>query len=187
MVDPEPAPGAPEPGHHLVRDEQDPVAPADLGDRLPVAIGRDDGRQRRADDRLRDERGDGARARRLDRALQLGGELLGIAERVRPRLARPIRVRRGDVPESPEPGLVRAPERLASRQVQGAERVAVIAPPPGDDDPALQLAARDVVRPGQLQGRLDRLRPAGDRVDRRIVHGQVRREGRRVALERLAS
>ena len=38
----EPPPGAAEAGHHLVEDQQDPVAVADLADRLEVAVGRRD-------------------------------------------------------------------------------------------------------------------------------------------------
>ena len=60
MIEAEPAAGPSEAGHHLVGDEQDAVAAADLGDQRPVAVGRDHGRQRRANDRLGDERGDGA-------------------------------------------------------------------------------------------------------------------------------
>ena len=36
----EPPAGAAEAGHHLVEDQQDPVAVADLADRLQVAVGR---------------------------------------------------------------------------------------------------------------------------------------------------
>jgi hypothetical protein len=42
MVEAEPAPGPTEAGHHLVGDQQDAVARADLGDRRPVVVGRDD-------------------------------------------------------------------------------------------------------------------------------------------------
>ncbi len=53
----EPLAGAPEAGHHLVADQQDPVLVAGLADRLEVAVGRDDDPVR-ADDRLEDHRGD---------------------------------------------------------------------------------------------------------------------------------
>ena len=53
--------GAAEAGHHLVADQQDAVAVADLADRLQVAVGRDDDPVR-AGDRLEDDGGDGVRA-----------------------------------------------------------------------------------------------------------------------------
>ena len=63
MIDPEPAAGAAEAGHHLVGDEQHTVTPADIGDGRPVVVGRDGGGQRGADDGLGHERGDRPGAR----------------------------------------------------------------------------------------------------------------------------
>ena len=77
------------------------MAAADLGDRRPVAVGRDGCRQGRADDRLGHERGDGAGPRGLDRPVELLRQLVAVAERVRARLARAVRVRGGDVAEPP--------------------------------------------------------------------------------------
>jgi hypothetical protein len=48
----EAAPGAAESRHHLVGDEQHAVAPADLGEPGPVAVGRHERAAGRADDRL---------------------------------------------------------------------------------------------------------------------------------------
>ena len=132
VIDAEPRAGAPEGGHHLVGDQQDAVPLADLGDRGPVAIRGDGGRKRRADDRLGDERGDGAGTGRFEGALELGGQLVGVAEGIRAGLARAVRVRSGDVAEPAEPGLVRASQRLPAGQVQRAQGVAVVAPPPGE-------------------------------------------------------
>ena len=61
----------------------------------------------------------------------------------------------------------------------------MVAPVPGDEDVALGLAAGQVVGARQLEGRLDGLRTARDRVDRRIVNGQHRGDFRRVGLQRL--
>ena len=96
-----------------------------------------------------------------------------------------VRVGRGHVPEPAEPGLVRPAERRTPRQVEGTERVPVVAPPAGDDDVTIRLASREVVGPRELERRLDRLRAAGHRIDHRIVDRQVASDGRRVRLERL--
>ena len=185
MVDPEPAPGPAEPGHHLVGDEQHAMPPADVRDRRPVAVGRDGGGQRGADDRLRDERRDVARAGRLERPVELGGELVGVAEGVGTGQVGAVRVGRRDVAEAPEPALVRPAQRLAPGQVERAQGVAVIAAPAGVDDPALRLAAGEVIGAGQLERGLDRLGAARHRVDRRIVDGQVASDLAGVRLERL--
>ena len=117
-----------------------------------------------------------------DQAIELCGELLGIAERVRAGEPGAVRVGGRDVPEPSEPALVGPAERLAPGQVEGAEAVAVVAPPPGDDDPAVAVAVREVVCARQLERRLDGLGAARDRVDRRIVHRQVRADLRGVCL-----
>jgi hypothetical protein len=70
VVAAEPPPGAPEPGHHLVGDEQHAVAPADLGDRGPVVVRRNGAAQRGAGDRFRDERGHGLGPGLDDRAVE---------------------------------------------------------------------------------------------------------------------
>ena len=158
------------------------MGPADLGDRRPVALGRLHGREGRPDDRFGDEGGDRVRSRGGDQAIELCGELLGSAERVRAGEPGPVRVGGRDVPEPSQPALVGPAERLAPGQVEGAEAVAVVAPPAGDDDPAVAVAVREVVRAGQLERGLDRLGAAGDRVDRRVVDGQVRADLRGVCL-----
>ena len=69
LVAPAPA-GAPEAGHHLVGDEQDVVATADVGDGPPVVVGRVEAGAGGAGDRLEQERGDrvGPSPRRSPRA-----------------------------------------------------------------------------------------------------------------------
>ena len=61
----------------------------------------------------------------------------------------------------------------------------MVAPPAGEHDQPVRLAAGELGGAGELERRLDRLRAAGDRVDRRVGHRQVRPDLRRVALERL--
>ena len=62
----------------------------------------------------------------------------------------------------------------------------MIAPVAGDHDVAVRLATGQVVDAGELEGRLDRLRAAGHRVDRRVVDRQDFADSRGVRLEWLA-
>ena len=121
------------------------MASTDVDDRRPVSVRRHGAGQGRADDRLGDERGHGPGAGRLDRPLELGGELVGGLERVRPGVAGTVGIGGAEVSEAAEPALVRAPERLASGQVEGADRVAVIAPPAAEHDESIDLAPGEVV------------------------------------------
>jgi hypothetical protein len=162
------------------------VPAADVRDRRPVAVRRDDRRERRAHDRLGHERRDGPGAGGFDGPLELRRELLRVAEGVGAGLAGAIRVRRRDVAEPTEPGLVRSAQRLPAGEVQRPQGVAVVAPPPGEDDPALGLAASQVIGPRELERGFHRLGATGDGVDRRGVHREVGRQRRRVPLQRLA-
>src|SRR5450759_1116686 len=94
-------------------------------------------------------------------------------------------IRGADVAEATEPRLVGAAQRLTAREIEGTQRVAVVAPPPGDDDGPVGLAACQVVAPHQLQTALDRLGTAAYRVDRRVRHGEVRSYRAGVRLQRL--
>jgi hypothetical protein len=185
VIHAEPAAGPAEPGHHLVGDEQHAVAAADVGDRPPVPVGRLDRGQRRTNDRLGDERGDGAGPGRLEGPVQLARELVGCPERVGAGVARTVRVGGRDMPEPAEPALVGAAERPPAREVERSQRVAVIAPPPREDDPAIRVAARQVEGPRHLERGLDRLGPARHRVDRRVVDRQMWTDLPGVRLERL--
>ena len=75
----------------------------------------------------------------------------------------------------PSQGSYGPAQRGTARQVQGPERVAV-----GDcrrraiSESTVGLAASQVIGPDQLEGRLDGLGTARDRVDRGIVHRQHR-------------
>ena len=159
------------------------MAAADVGDRGPVALGRLDGTQRGPHDRLRHERGDRGRPGVGDGPVQLVRELPRIAERLGSRIPGPVRVGGRDVPEPPEPPLVRAAERPASREVQRPERVAVVAAPAREDGQPVRLAPGDLRATGQLERALDRLRPAAHRVDVRLVDREVRAELRGIPLQ----
>ena len=63
--------GAAHAAHHLVEDQQDAVTVADLAHALEIAGHGGGGAERRADDRLGDEGGDGAPAQLDDLGLQL--------------------------------------------------------------------------------------------------------------------
>ena len=89
------------------------------------------------------------------------------------------------MPEPAQPGLIRPAQRGRPDRSRAPERVAVVAPMPGDDDVTVGLAAGQVIRTYELEGRLDGLGTARDRVDRRIVHRQHRREFGGVGLQRL--
>ena len=123
----------------------------------------------------------------LDRGLQLRGEGVGIREGVGSGSRRTVRVGRRDVaqPGPAKPRLVGPAEGRPARQVQRAEGVAVVAAVAGDDDVAVGLATGEVVGTGHLQGGLDRLRPAADRVDRGAVDRQHATDLGGIRLERL--
>src|SRR4029077_4669423 len=91
-LDPEPTAPPADPGHDLVRDEQDAVAAADLGDLRPVVVRWDRRGQGRPDDRP----GPGRRARpgtgRQDGRLEFLGQLVASRERVRAWVAGTIRI-----------------------------------------------------------------------------------------------
>ena len=161
------------------------MAAADFGNLRPVAFGRLDGSKSGSDDRLGHEGGDGSWLGGLDRSFQLGGQLVGIAQGVRTRIARPIWVRGAEVTESAQPALVGAPQRLAARQVQGAQRVAVIAAPAGEHDPAIGLALREMEGPNELERGLGRFRPPGHGIDRRLVDREMRTDRSGVPLEHI--
>ena len=159
------------------------MPPADLGDGGPVALGGHGGGKRRADDGLGHERGHGPRAGRDDGAFELVGELLGITERVGTAQSRAIWIGGRHVAKSPEPALVGATEWLAAREVQRSERVAVVAGPAGEDDPAILLTTSQVVGAGHLQGRLDRLGTAAHRVQIWVIDREMWPHRGHVGLE----
>ena len=87
--------------------------------------------------------------------------------------------------EAAEPRLIRAAERLTAGEIQRTHRIAVIAPPPGNDDGPVGFVAGQVVTPDELQAALDGLGAAADRIDGRVVHGEPRTHGSSVRLKRL--
>ena len=122
----------------------------DLGEPRPVLIGRHDGADRRADDRLRDHGRDRLGPRLLDPALDLvhardAAARVLLAERAAQAVAR------GRLRKLREPGLERrAPLRVPARG-ERRERRAVIGELPADHLPALGPARGDVVLAHELR------------------------------------
>ena len=175
----EPPSGAPEPGHHLVEDEQDAVPVADLTDGGEVARRRDE-HAVGAGHRLQDHRGDGLGPLVLQDLLEVraaGGDAAGVGvagggvERV---CAVPVvQVTRGaavrirvEHAHDPGHGGLRRPAPRVAGEGRGACRRPVVAPVPGDDllapgHPARQLhgvlvgvgAARGEQRQGEVARR----------------------------------
>ncbi len=124
--------GPPEPGHHLVGDQQHAVPAADPDDGRPVVVRWDAGAQRGARDRLGDERRHLARARRpgwCARARRRAGRRspTGWVSGNGQRYSYGVLVCR----RRPEPGQVRRAQAGPARRVQGAASVAVVRAPPG--------------------------------------------------------
>ena len=184
MVDAEPSPRPAEPGHHLVRDQEDAVTPAHLGDGRPVVVGRDGRREGGAGDGLGDEGRDGGRTRLDDRALQAFG-VPGTAPRRMAGVRAPELVGRVDVLEPSQPRFVRAPQRILATGVERGERVPVVRGTPSDHQGARRLTAGQMERSRELDRGLHGLAAARDRIDPRIVHGEQRRDGVRVGLQRV--
>ena len=126
---------------------------------------------------------DGVRAGGDDQAVQLRRELLGGAEGTGTGEPGPVQVCSRDVSEAAQPALVGAAQRLAPGEVERTQAVAVVAPPPRDDDPAVAVVIGEVIRAGQLEGGLDRLGASRDGVDRGFVDRQVGSDLRRVGLD----
>ena len=124
--------GAPEPGHHLVGDQQDVVAPADVGDGAPVVVGGDEAAAGGAGDRLEQERR--RSCRRPPRSISASS-----ARGVVPRHVR----------EVGEDRLEAGPPVAVAADGEGAEREAVVARVAADDLPALRPPAA----PGGRRGR----------------------------------
>ncbi len=119
MLDGEPRPRAAEARHHLVGDEEDPVAVAERPDPFEVAVGRYEDSVR-SGDRLEDERRDGRGALELDRFLEGGKNHVG-------RVGRPGRavVEVEHVDDARDAGLVR-PAAGVTRERDGADRRPVV-------------------------------------------------------------
>jgi hypothetical protein len=159
LAAPEPVAKPAEAGDHLVGAEQDPVAVADRAHTLEVARGR---RERAAGvlHRLEDDHGDGLGTGLHDRLVEIVEEhrrelLLGLA-------GRPVvAIRVAHVDDVRDERLERGAQRRDAVDRKRAERRAVVGGTTGDSLPAA-LAARRVVLPRELPGRLDCLRPTGD-------------------------
>ena len=169
----EPAAGPAEARHHLVEDEQDPVAVAHLADRLEVAVRRRDDAVRPGHG-LQEHRGDGLRPLVLEDLLEVRR-----ARADRARIGMPggaaVRVRVEHADDAGHPGLVRPPPRVAGQR-DSAER-----------GPVVRAITRDDLVPPRVQPReLDRvLVRLGTRVreerHREIARRDLREQAARVA------
>ena len=184
VIETEPTACAPEPGHHLVGDQQDAVPAAHLGHRRPVVVRGNRRGQGGTGHGLRDERGNVGRPDLPDRPVERLRVRRTAGERVRGHRAA-VLVRRVDVREPAEPRLVRCAQRLLPSDVQRSDRIAVIRRRAPDDHRSCVLAPREVVRARELHRGLDRLAAAGDGVDPRVVHRQHGGDVVRVLLEGL--
>jgi hypothetical protein len=145
----EPLAGAPEPGHDLVGEDEDPVASAYLGDRFPVAVWRDRRPAGGASDRLGDEDRHPLRPPVPDRVVQRVGveSVTGIGMGG---IGTAIFAHSRDPDGLAEPRLVGPSQRLPARDVQGATGVAVIRRASGDYHASLGFSPGQVVGPGHL-------------------------------------
>ncbi|OPY08637.1 MAG: hypothetical protein A4E67_00947 [Syntrophaceae bacterium PtaB.Bin038] len=183
-------PVAPRPAHarhDLVGDEQHVVLVTDLADALEVTVLRHEGPRRGPNDGLGDEGRHGVGTLVENRLFELvgalhaapvGDEIEGAAVAVAGRNVRRVKHER----------LVVAASARVAAQGKGAERVAVIARPSGDDLELQGKAAVDLVLPGHLHCRLDGLGAAGQEVDpgqprRRHLHDPLGQSDGRLARE----
>ena len=145
--------------HHLVVDEQDAVAVADLADARIVAVGRHQRVGRRAADRLHDEGDDAVRPLGEDLLLQH----VGISEAAlvhRQVVAVAIGGRRRHRRHHPHLVGESVGQHAVAGDGQRAEGAAMIGRHAADHLPALRLAGGDRPLPRQLDAGLHRLRPA---------------------------
>ena len=165
--------GASHAAHDFVEDEQHAVLVADLADALEIAGAGLDRAERRADDRLGDERADGRGPEPLDLLLELvrGAQRVLRLGLVAPLLA--VAEARRDVLELRQQRL----ERLAAPAVaaggERADRVAVIALPAPDDVTALGLPDLEHVLARHLERGFDAFGAAGVEVHALETGGRV--------------
>ncbi len=156
--------GAPHAAHHLVEDEQDAVAIADLAHGAEVPGHRGQHAGGRAAHGLRDERDHAIGAGRDDGRVELGGEAASV------RLGRlafaevAVRIAGRDVRDVDQQRRELAPAPLVAAHRERTQRVAVVALPPCDEVRALRLPDLDEVLARHLERGLDRLRAAAHEV-----------------------
>src|SRR5216684_6884275 len=155
-------PGAAHAAHHLVENEQNAVAVADLTHALEIAGRRRHCAQAGADDRLGDERDDMVGAELRDFVVQLPGQAFAVSSRrlvhataaifVGRRYMLRLDQKRREFPALPLPAADR----------KRPERAAVIALASCDEVSPLRLSAFDEILTRQFERSLDRLRAAAD-------------------------
>ena len=157
-------PGAAHPAHHLVQDQQDAVPVADLAHRLEIAGDGQQRARRRAADGLGDERDHAPFAARADRRVELGGEPCAVGRVALVVAPIAVRVARCDVLHVDQQRRELLPSPGVAADRERAERVAVVALPPPDEDAALGLPDLDEILARHLERRLDRLGAAAHEV-----------------------
>ena len=170
-LDRPPRAGAAHTHQHLVGDEQDVVAVADLPHAAEVLGTRRRPARGRAADRLGDERGHVLGAEPGDGLFQH----IAAADGTRRTLTAAftaIGIRGRDAVHVDEPGAEHCLVRFACGCGQGEQGAAVVAGAEGDDAVLVGAAALDPVLARQFQRGLDRLRPTTEEVQ----PGQVARE-----------
>src|SRR6266545_1776931 len=119
--------GAAHAAHHLVENEQDAVAVADIAHALEITRHRRDRPQRGADDRLRHEGDDGIAAERMDLVFELLRQAFAIGLRGFVRASAAIFVRRRHVVRLDEKRTELLALPLPAADRERAERDAMIA------------------------------------------------------------
>ncbi len=148
-------------GHHLVVNQQHAVTVADLADARHVAFRRHQGAGGSAADRLEHEGEDRLRPFLEDPRLEHVGIVMAGRPVIRVETVE-IGPRRRNLGHLADHSVEGHGQRVIARQRQCPEGRAVIAGVPRDHLPALRLADRERVLPGELDGTLHRFRAAGD-------------------------
>src|SRR6266536_1366047 len=148
--------------HHLIENEQNAVAVADLTHASEIARRRRDRAQAGADDRLGDERDDPVGAELGDLGVQLPGQAFAIGLRRLVRAAAAIFVRRRYMVRLDQERRELPALPLPAADRKRSKRGAVIALASCNEVSSLRLSAFDEILPRKFERGLDRLRAAAD-------------------------
>src|SRR5262245_4447604 len=168
--------------HHLIEDEQDAVAAADLPHALEIARHRGNRAHGGADYGLGYESDDVLAAERIDLCFELVAESFAVGLRRLAGAALAVFIDRRDVMRLDQKGSELLALPLAAPDRQRTERDAMIALPSRDDVSPLRLAAFDEILARELERGLDGLRAAAD--EKGMTHA-VRRVRHEIVLQLL--
>src|SRR5579872_4993386 len=177
MLDREGLSRAPHAGHYFIGDEENSVALANIRDALHVTFGRREGAERGAGNGLKDESGDVDGTVAHEKALKLVGAIHIAFGILQPERAAIAKAGHDMAPLCDHWG-----ERLATpdiaRDVEGAERGAVIALVAADDTHAFLFAAFEPILARELDRSFRRFRAArGEKYAAALAHA-FRRESK---------